>query len=349
MPAIPLVAASSEHPLSSHTAVNLDTRTVRRRCGSMGRIRICRPLFFLAPWLFVASAHAAGALADKVWNHGAANCSAPSARVNPPIEVFEVETDTYVLRQNKCTHFEAPFIYVLFGQHSVFVHDTGATADPEQFPLYDEVQRLMGQRGSPALKILVAHSHSHGDHTAADAQFRGKAGVTLIEPNGEAIRKHFGLKDWPQGVAVVDLGGRTLTVIPAPGHQDEGIAIHDSQTAWLLTGDSLYPGRLYVKDWKDYRASIERLVQFSKTRPISAVLGSHIEMSRTGEVFPVGSTEQPNEASLALTVEDLLDLSERLQRAGEKPKEIMTAKFVVTPVGVLQRVIGSVLKGLGVR
>lgn len=273
-------------------------------------------------------------LIEKVWNHGSKDCS---KNPDPAIEIFRFNAATYILRQNKCVHFEAPFIYVLFGTHTVFVQDTGATADPAAFPLHDVVQKLVAEHDSarPAedWRLLVTHSHSHSDHTAADPQFRDKPGVTLIEPNAEAVRSYFALADWPEGTATIDLGARELVVMPIPGHQGESIAVYDPQTGWLLTGDSLYPGRLYVRDWKAYRSSIQRLVEFSKTRRISAVMGTHVEMSRTpGKAYPPGSTFQPDETALALAVEDLLLLDENLQQTGSKPKKLTTAKFVVTPV-----------------
>lgn len=288
---------------------------------------------------------AANALSEKVWNHGSEDCASNS---DPAIEVFEFDPDTYILRQNKCVHFEAPFIYVLFGEHTVFVQDTGATSDPDRFPLYDTIHGLIARRSGQELKILVTHSHSHGDHKAGDSQFRGKAGVTLIEPDAKAVREYFGFANWPAGMATIDLGQRSLTVFPAPGHQDESVAVYDARTGWLLTGDSVYPGRLYVKDWSDYRSSIERLVQFSKTHSVSAVMGTHIEMSASGTPFPVGSTFQPKEAPLPLTAEDLTKLNEHLHEAGEDPKEIVTATYVVSPIGMVQRVLTTVLKWLGV-
>ena len=129
---------------------------------------------------------------------------------------------TYVLRQSKCVHFEAPFIYVLIGDHTVFVQDTGATAEADRFPLHRVIRELVAQRERTTgkeLRILVTHSHSHGDHTAGDAQFHGQPRVTLVEPTAPAVRKHFGFTQWPQGRAMLDLGGRTLVIVPIPGHQ----------------------------------------------------------------------------------------------------------------------------------
>lgn len=300
----------------------------------------------LAACLALSSIHvAAGSELDaKVWNHGSADCS---SNRDPPIEVFRFDAATYILRQNKCLNFEAPFVYVLMGERQVFVQDTGATDDPAKFPLYEVIQDLIA---SPARRsLLVTHSHSHGDHTAADAQFRGKPGVTLIEPEAESVREYFGFKQWPAATATLDLGGRSLVIIPIPGHQDESIAVYDSHTGWLLTGDTVYPGNLYVRDWQEYRASIRRLAEFSRGQRISAVMGTHIEMSRAGALFPVGSTFQPDEAPLPLSAADLLRLDEKLRQFGERPAVIAMEKFTVTPLSTLQRVISSVAKWFGIR
>lgn len=270
----------------------------------------------------------AKALATQDWIHGSRDCA---ENRDPPIQVLEVDADTYVLRQNKCVHFEGPFIYVLFGRHTVFIQDTGATADPARFPLYETIQGLIQRRGTRDMKILVTHSHSHGDHVAADGQFRGKPGVTLVEPGAAGVRAYFEFDRWPEGEAVIDLGGRRLIVQPGPGHQDEALIVYDSHTRWLLTGDSVYPGRLYVKDWQAFRASVRKMLRFADTHPVSAVMGTHIELSSTGEQYPAGTTYQPDEASLPMTPQDLRQLDELLRQAGDQPKEIVTRRFVVSP------------------
>jgi hydroxyacylglutathione hydrolase len=286
---------------------------------------------------------ASDVLAQRVWIHGAKDCA---SNTDPAIEVFEFDAASYILRQNRCVHPEAPFVYVLFGEQSVLVQDTGATADPRQFPLFDTVRSLIDRRGQGSPKILVIHSHSHSDHTAADAQFRGQAGVTLIEPNSAAVREFFGLAQWPAGAATIDLGQRIVHVIPVPGHQEESIALYDANTGWLLTGDTVYPGRVMVKDWRGYRSSIERLIEFAKAHRVKTVLGSHIEMSASGTLFAPGSTYQPNEAPLPLAMEDLDRLHQGLRQAGVEPQEVVTPKVVVTPLGFAQRALGTLLKWL---
>ena len=309
-------------------------------------IGVKRWLIVLVAFAGPVQASASGDLAEMAWNHGSKDCT---ENRDPALEVYQFDANTYILRQNKCVNFEAPFIYVLFGQQKAFVLDTGATADPNQFPLYETVRSLVARRNQPKLGILVAHSHSHGDHRAADPQFLGKPGVTLVQPNAQAVREYFGFSAWPLGAATIDLGGRVLEVIPAPGHQDEGIAVYDSQTGWLLTGDNLYPGRLYVRNWNEFRSSIARLVEFAKTRRVSAVLGAHIEMSSAGKLFEAGSTYQPDEANLALSLEDLSRLDQVLRDAGDEPEEIVTTRFVVVPIGAFQRMLGDFLTWLSGR
>nr|WP_246395064.1 MBL fold metallo-hydrolase [Microbulbifer rhizosphaerae] len=195
---------------------------------------------------------------------------------------------------------------------------------------------------------MVTHSHGHGDHTAGDSQFRGKPGVTLVESGAPSVREYFGFTDWPNGTATIDLGGRKLTVLPIPGHKEDSIAVYDPHTRWLLSGDTFYPGRLYIWEWDSYRASIARLVDFSKTHRISALMGTHIEMSRTqGQDYPMGSSYQPDEAGLALLPEDLLLLDATLSEIGKEPEKRVRDKFIVRPVSKIERILTWVAKRLG--
>jgi hydroxyacylglutathione hydrolase len=51
---------------------------------------------------------------------------------------------------------------------------------------------------------------------------------------------------------------------------------------------------------------MDRLVAFAGTRPVSHVLGWHIEMtSRRGRDFPLGATYQPGERALQMTAAQL--------------------------------------------
>lgn len=299
----------------------------------------------LTLWLLPAAANPTQAVTAKNWIHGSQNCEESQ---DPAIDVLAADADTYILRQNKCIHVEAPFIYVFFGQHTVFIQDTGATESATQFPIYATVLRLINERGAAnngdRPTILVTHSHGHSDHTAGDDQFRDQANVVLVENQLDAVIEYFDFPNWPIGETVIDLGGRELTLFPIPGHQEASVAVYDTQTQWMLTGDTFYPGRLYVREWDEYKTSIQKLVDFTRKKPVAALMGTHIEMSNTpGEVFDFGLEYQPNEAALPLTVDDLNALNAALIEIGDDPEERIMDKFMIAPVGAVQNFIGRVL------
>lgn len=290
----------------------------------------------------VGSVSALQTLTDRRWNHGAIDCSTSE---EPAIDVFQYSASSYILRQSKCLSYEAPFIYLLIGEESSLLVDTGATESVEKFPLYSTVTSILESHSTDGKRkpITVLHSHSHSDHRAGDTQFSGSDQVKLVEPNALGLSHFFDFENTDKGEVIIDLGGRTVTVFPIPGHQQESIAIYDSKTQWMLTGDTFYPGYVYVKNWEAYRQSIARMVEFSKHRSVSALLGAHIEMkAESKEYYPIGTLYQPNEASLVLSVNDLTRLNQALV-AAEKPQELVFDKFVVAPLSGLQKAISGIL------
>lgn len=115
---------------------------------------------------------------------------------------------------------------------------------------------------------------------------------------------------------------------------------------WLLTGDTVYPGYIDIKDWSAYRSSIERLTSFSQAHKVSAVLGAHIEMTRTsGHYCPIGTTDQPEEASLVLDPTILLALNNALS-GRDTPSEITRDELIVAPMNVVQRGLSHFVRWL---
>jgi glyoxylase-like metal-dependent hydrolase (beta-lactamase superfamily II) len=286
-------------------------------------------------------------LQQKKWIHGSADCDADA---DPAIEVFRYDPSTYILRQSKCLNFEAPFIYVLFGLAKVLVLDTGATENAAEFPLYETIQSLSNEQpaaaGQNVRELLVLHSHSHSDHYSGDTQFAEQPNVTLIAPNGGAVAEFFAFDDSPDGETIIDLGARKITVFAVPGHQEEAIAVYDSQTSWLLTGDTFYPGYIYVKHWNDYQHSIARLVAFSEKHEVSALLGAHIEMTdRPGEDYPIGTVHQPDEASLVLSAGELIMLNSAIANSDEQT-ELRFDQFIVAPMNWLQKLLSNIARWL---
>lgn len=66
---------------------------------------------------------------------------------------------------------------------------------------------------------------------------------------------------------IIDLGGRSLTVIHIPGHTPGSIALLDGEARFLLTGDSVAAHNIYMfgsgRCMPAYTASMERLVSMS--------------------------------------------------------------------------------------
>jgi hydroxyacylglutathione hydrolase len=178
----------------------------------------------------------------------------------------------------------------------------------------------------------VVHSHAHGDHVAGDKSFAGMPGVTLIPADVAAQQKAFGIDRWPEQIGSVDLGDRVIDVIPIPGHQPTHVAYYDRLTGILLTGDHLYPGRLYITDFPAYVASTRRMVEFTATRPVAHILGCHIEQSSTPFVdYPTGTTYQPHEHSLELGRSHLLELMAALDGLQGKPARVLLRDFTIYP------------------
>jgi glyoxylase-like metal-dependent hydrolase (beta-lactamase superfamily II) len=279
---------------------------------------------------YLADAPVPGTL-GVAWHAGAPSAAHDTA---PPIQVHAYTEHTLILRQNKSLHYEAPFLFLLFGNTRALLLDTGATADPAVFPLRATVDGLIADwlRRHPRADygLLVAHTHGHSDHIAADAQFDGRPDTTVVGPGRGDVIAAYGLTDWPEGFGQADLGGRVLDLVPGPGHQDAAVVFHDRHTGLLLTGDSLYPGRLYVEDGDAYLRTADRLLGFCASRPVTHVLGCHIEMTAVpGQDYPRGTTYQPGEPPLALTVGHLRTLRRALDDTAGRPGRHPYGDFVV--------------------
>lgn len=263
-----------------------------------------------------------------------AGTRSPGRGAAPPIQVHMAAPNTVILRQSIASDFEAPFLYLLFGEDRAVLLDTGATADATRFPLRATVDTLVDGwlRGHPkdGYELVVAHSHAHGDHVAGDGQFRDRPHTRVVGHSAEEVASFFGIDNWPQGKASVDLGGRVLEVIPTPGHHPSAVAIYDGATGILLTGDTVYPGRLYVQDFPAFQESLRSLCDFSAAHPVRVVLGAHIEMSaRPFRDFPLGSTWHPDEAALPLTVGDLRAIRDAAALNADHPGAHRYANFVI--------------------
>jgi len=249
-----------------------------------------------------------GALPDR-WQ-----VSGPECPAAPTFQVHEYNADLYILRESGCSNYEKPFLYLLFGKDKVLMLDTGAGKTDVAQVVQRVITAWLQRTGRNTIPLVVAHTHAHGDHISGDAQMRLLPRTRVVALAPEAVQAFFGFKSWPEEIASYDLGDRVLDVIPIPGHDASSIAVYDRQTGILFTGDTLYPGRLYVADAAAFTRSIQRLVDFAAKKIVTHILGNHIEEARTPYLdYPVGTTYQPDEHVLELDRAHLIELNEALR------------------------------------
>jgi hydroxyacylglutathione hydrolase len=240
---------------------------------------------------------------DVHWNEGSKDCV---KNPQPPLQVHRYNAQTFILRESLCATYEAPFIYLLIGKTKALLIDTGAVADAKIMPLAQTVISLLSNGGS-RLPLMVVHTHGHLDHRSGDDQFRALPDVEVVPTDLESVKSRLRIADWPDGIGQIDLDDRVIDVIPTPGHYPSHVAYYDRQTGLLFSGDFLLPGRLLIEDTDADLASARRVAKFVEHRPITYVLGAHIELDESGKTF-FGTRYHPNERPLQLTKQEVLAL-----------------------------------------
>jgi glyoxylase-like metal-dependent hydrolase (beta-lactamase superfamily II) len=258
-----------------------------------------------------------------------------TAPQEPQTQTQRYDADTYVIRQSVRTNFEAPFLYLLFGKDRALLFDTGAGGLKIRPAVDAAIAQWLAEHHRTSIPLVVAHTHGHGDHHMGDAEFTERPDTTVVGLKPEEVATFFKIADWPHDIVRYDLGGRVLDVIPTPGHQPAHIMLYDRRTRLLLSGDSLYPGRLYVPDgqFATYRDSIDRVAAFARTHPIRLILGAHIEMTREpGKDFAGAASTHPDEHVLELPPSDLVELQKAVHAMGDPPRRDTHPDFIVYPL-----------------
>jgi len=291
------------------------------------------PTFVIFAWASLAALFAQAppgiqtGVLPAAWMTGGPDClEVPDWQVHPYNPSF------YIIRESGCTNYEKPFLYLIFGRERALLVDTGAGASDAAALTARLIATWAKSHQRAAVPLVVAHSHGHGDHVAGDPGFQGMPNVTLVPATADAVAKAFAIPQWPEENGSIDLGGRVIDVIPIPGHHPAHVSYYDRATGILLTGDHLYPGRLYIADFPAYLASTRRLVQFTEGKPVAHILGCHIEQSSTPFVdYPIGTTYQPHEHSLELGRAHLLELLAGLEAMEAKPVKLALRDFTIFP------------------
>lgn len=254
----------------------------------------------------------------------------------PATQVQALDADTFVIRQSVRTNFEAPFLYLLFGRDKALLIDTGAEGGRIRPTVDRLIADWLASHKRKSIPLLVAHSHSHGDHVAGDSAFKDRPDTTIVGHLPADVAAAFGIARWPDQIAAFDLGGRKLSILPTPGHQAAAIMVYDPRLKILLSGDTLYPGRLYVpvNFMDDNRASVARLSKFAASHLIRAALGAHIEMTSTpGKDYGHEAPSHPDEHRLELPASMIAELRDGLKAKLDTPDQPQVHDhFIIVPV-----------------
>jgi glyoxylase-like metal-dependent hydrolase (beta-lactamase superfamily II) len=264
----------------------------------------------------------------RSWYAGGADCGG-----TPQFRVHAYNDGFFILRQPACTNFEKPLLYLIFGRDRALLLDTGAGGVDVATPIDTLIRGWLARHRRASVELVVAHSHAHSDHVAGDSQFVAMQRTTVLGRDTASVRAFFHVTRWPDELGLIDLGDRVLDVIPIPGHQPASIAIYDRRTGVMLTGDTFYPGRLYVRDTSAFAQSISRLTRFAAVHPVTHFLGAHIENTRTpGRDYPAGTVDQPDEHDLDLGRAQLFELDSVVQSMRGRMVRTVRRDFTVWPL-----------------
>ena len=102
---------------------------------------------------------------DVHWSEGSPNCA---NNPQPPLQVHQYNPQTFIIRENLCTTFEAPFIYLLIGSAKALLIDTGDVIACRPEDTLDRTWAAMRARGLRHLPVLDAEGGLVGVLSARD-------------------------------------------------------------------------------------------------------------------------------------------------------------------------------------
>jgi hydroxyacylglutathione hydrolase len=190
--------------------------------------------------------------------------------------VEEIDACTVAIAEPRDIQY--PVSYLLLGDDRALLFDSG-TGKRDIRPVVAALTDL---------PVTVAFSHAHYDHLGNHTRFdhfaafdhpelrarvrRGAFRPSLVQ-HLKLRRPGFPIHEWWPAGKEVDLGGRTLAVIPVPGHAPESVALLDRERGQLFLGDFLYSAELYVVDVDRYLQSLATLRELTAGTEI--LLGAH--------------------------------------------------------------------------
>jgi glyoxylase-like metal-dependent hydrolase (beta-lactamase superfamily II) len=199
----------------------------------------------------------------------------------PWFEIYRIRPGVIAIYEPK--QFEEVISYLILGEKRAVLFDTGMGIGR----IGKTVARLT------TLPVTVINSHTHFDHVGGDAEFldiwNRDLPYTRHNMLGEnnayshdalapervcgglpagANAGSYSIRPWRSTHTLydgerVDLGRRELEVIFTPGHTPDSLVLFDRTNGLLFTGDSFYPGQIYLfvpeTDFPAYTRSVARL------------------------------------------------------------------------------------------
>jgi glyoxylase-like metal-dependent hydrolase (beta-lactamase superfamily II) len=207
----------------------------------------------------------------------------PSA--DPWFEVYRLRPDTYAIYEPR--QDQTALSYLLLGSERALLFDSGLGIGR-----IDQVVKAL-----TTLPVSVVNSHSHFDHIGGNYAFqdiyardldytRNHAAGIPNQKIASELKPESVCPPLPQGITretyaiqpfhitktlkdgqIIDIGGRKLEVVFTPGHTPDSLCLLDRANRILLTGDTFYPGPLWLfvpeTDLAAYKRSIVRLAALS--------------------------------------------------------------------------------------
>ena len=241
-------------------------------------------------------------------------------------DYYRIETiDARTFAIHEPHYWQKNVSYLIIGNERALLFDTG--------PGVRDITPLV--RSLTTLAVTALPSHLHFDHVGNLGRLDAvalpdlpahRARLDRIGRFVPAFGQHLGFLEWkprphvhvtawiPLG-GTIDLGGRTLTLLPAPGHSPDSVALLDKEQSQLFAGDFLYMGRLYAclpgANLDAYRDTALRFLQETDVRIT---------------ILPGHGAKRPRRDDLAA----LADAIDRV-RSGTATKSGFPRRIVVNP------------------
>lgn len=210
-------------------------------------------------------------------------------------EVYRIRPGVFAIYEPH--QFEEVISYLILGSSQALLFDTGMGIGN----ISAVTARLT------KLPVTVLNSHTHFDHTGGNAEFsdiwdedtaftrgneKGQSDIYSrdvlaaqricgklpagVRPDSYSIHP-FQVSRRVKDGDRIQLGGRELEVIFTPGHTPDSLCLFDRSNGLLFTGDTFYPGPIYLfTPETDFAAYIKSVARLAKLAPaVSLLLPAH--------------------------------------------------------------------------